>query len=59
MPLPMPNCKIRGEVFPGIYVPEESSYNFKSGAAGAQTLHICSRGAQKGVYVTLDYRDWS
>ena len=58
MPMLMLKCKTCGEVFPGIYVPEESSDDFKSAATGADSLHICSRG-HKNEYATLDYMDWS
>jgi hypothetical protein len=54
----MLKCKTCGEVFPGIYVPEESSDDFKSAATSADLLHMCSRG-HKNEYAILDYMDWS
>jgi hypothetical protein len=38
----MLQCKTCGEVFPGIYVPEESTTDFKATATNADTLHTCS-----------------
>ncbi|HKZ61333.1 MAG TPA: hypothetical protein VJZ68_02800 [Nitrososphaera sp.] len=58
MPMLMLKCKTCGEVFPGIYVPEGSSNDFKSAAANADTFHICSRG-HRNEYATVDYMDWS
>jgi hypothetical protein len=54
----MLKCKTCGEVFPGIYVPEESSDDLKSAATSADSLHMCSRG-HKNEYAILDYMDWS
>ena len=58
MPMLMLKCKSCGEVFPGIYVPEESTDSFKSAATSSDTLHACSRG-HKNEYLTEDYMDWS
>ena len=58
MPMLMLKCKTCGEVFPGIYVPEESSDDFKSATTNADSLHMCSRG-HENEYATLDYMDWS
>ncbi|AIF82603.1 hypothetical protein NTE_00522 [Candidatus Nitrososphaera evergladensis SR1] len=58
MPMLMLKCKSCGEVFPGIYVPEGSTDNFKSIATSSDPLHICSRG-HKNMYLTEDYMDWS
>jgi hypothetical protein len=58
MPMLMLKCKTCGEVFPGIYVPEESSDDFKSAATSADSLHMCSRG-HKNEYAISDYMDWS
>ena len=58
MPMLMLKCKTCGEVFPGIYVPEESTDDFKSTATTADTLHTCSRG-HNNEYVSADYMDWS
>jgi hypothetical protein len=54
----MLKCKICGEVFPGIYVPEGSNSDFKSTAAGADPSHVCSRG-HRSEYAAADYMDWS
>ena len=54
----MLQCKTCGEVFPGIYIPERSTNDFKTSATNADTLHTCSRG-HKNEYVTVDYMDWS
>jgi hypothetical protein len=54
----MLKCKTCGEVFPGIYVPEGSSNDFKSGATDAEPSHVCSRGHQN-EYAADDYMDWS
>jgi len=54
----MLKCKICGEVFPGIYVPEESTGDFKSNAAAADPSHVCSRG-HRNNYASMDYMDWS
>jgi hypothetical protein len=54
----MLQCKTCGEVFPGIYIPERSTDDFKTSATNADTSHICSRG-HKNEYVTVDYMDWS
>lgn len=58
MPMLMLKCKICGEVFPGIYVPEESTDDFKSNAAAADPSHVCSRG-HRNNYASMDYMDWS
>lgn len=58
MPMLMIQCKTCGEVFPGIYVPEQSTTDFKTTAINANTSHICSRG-HNNQYVTVDYMDWS
>lgn len=58
MPMLMIKCKTCGEVFPGLYVPEGSSTEFKTSATNAETSHICSRG-HKNEYVMEDYMDWS
>jgi hypothetical protein len=58
MPMLMLKCKTCGEVFPGIYVPEGSSKEFKSTATNEDTMHVCSRG-HKNEYAADDYMDWS
>lgn len=54
----MLKCKTCGEVFPGVYVPEESTNDFKYSVTDVDTLHICSRG-HGNKYVPVDYMDWS
>jgi hypothetical protein len=54
----MLQCKTCGEVFPGIYVPEGSTLDFKATATNADTLHTCSRH-HINEYATVDYMDWS
>jgi hypothetical protein len=54
----MLKCKSCGEVFPGVYVPEDSTDNFKLTATSSDTSHICSRG-HKNEYITEEYMDWS
>jgi hypothetical protein len=56
MPMLMLQCKTCGEVFPGIYIPEGSTLDFK--ATATDTLHKCSRG-HNNEYATVDYMDWS
>lgn len=58
MPMLMLKCKSCGEVFPGIYVPERSTDDFKSAAISEDTSHSCSRG-HKNEYILEDYMDWS
>ncbi len=58
MPMIMLHCKPDGEVFPGIYISEGSTVNFKIGATDADTLRIFSRG-QNYKYAAVDYMDWS
>jgi hypothetical protein len=54
----MLKCKTCGEVFPGIYVPEGSTDDFKSSVTNSNTSHTCSR-KHSNEYVTVDYMDWS
>ncbi len=58
MPMLMLQCKTCGEVFPGLYVPEGSTDDFKATATTSDTKHICSR-KHSNEYVTIDYMDWS
>ena len=58
MAMLMLQCKTCGEVFPGIYVPERVTYDFKATATNADTSHTCSR-QHTNEYVTTDYMDWS
>jgi hypothetical protein len=57
MPMLMLQCRTCGEVFPGIYIPEGSTTDFKASATNADTSHTCSRG-HNNDYVTADYMDW-
>jgi len=54
----MLKCKSCGEVFPGVYLPEESTDNFKLSVTSSDTSHACSRG-HKNEYITEEYMDWS
>ena len=54
----MLQCKTCGEVFPGIYIPEGSTEDFKTSATNAHTSQTYSRG-RKNEYATVDYMDWS
>jgi hypothetical protein len=55
----MLKCKSCGEVFPGVYVPEDSTDDdFKSSATSSDPSHTCSRG-HKNQYITEEYMDWS
>ena len=54
MPMLMLQCRTCGEVFPGIYIPEGSTDDFKTSATNADTSHTCSRG-HNNDYVTVDY----
>ncbi len=58
MPMLMLKCKTCGEVFPGIYVPEDSNSDFRSLAAASESSHVCSRG-HRNEYAMTDYMDWS
>ena len=58
MPMLMLQCKSCGEVFPGLYVPEGSTEDFKTNATNASTSHTCSR-KHTNEYVRADYMDWS
>jgi hypothetical protein len=50
MPMPMLQCKSCGEVFPGLYVPEGSTEDFKTNATNANTSHIYSRKHTKNTF---------
>ncbi|MFL6310351.1 MAG: hypothetical protein ACJ70T_10195 [Nitrososphaera sp.] len=55
----MLKCKSCGEIFPGIYVPEDNSKDdFKLTVTTSDTSHTCSRG-HNNQYITEDYMDWS
>jgi uncharacterized Zn finger protein len=54
----MLKCKNCGEVFPGVYVPEDSTDNFKTTVTSSDTSHTCSRG-HKNEYIAEEYMDWS
>jgi hypothetical protein len=58
MSMLMLQCKTCGEVFPGLYVPEESTEDFKAIATNTDTSHTCSR-RHTNEYATVDYMDWS
>jgi hypothetical protein len=54
----MLQCKSCGEDFPGIYIPYESTADFKGSATNVDTSHTCSRG-HNNEYATVDYTDRS
>jgi hypothetical protein len=54
----MLQCKTCGEVFPGIYVAEESTHDFRASATNLDRSHTCSRG-HNNEYAAVDYMDWS
>ena len=58
MPMLMLKCKTCGEVFPGIYIPEDGSSDLRSAAISSVSQHTCSRGHTNG-YAGEDYMDWS
>lgn len=58
MPMLMLKCKNCGEVFPGVYVPEDSTDNVKSAIISSEMSHTCSRG-HRNEYITEEYMDWS
>jgi uncharacterized Zn finger protein len=58
MPMLMLKCKNCGEVFPGVYVPEDSTDNVKSTIISSEMSHTCSRG-HRNEYITEEYMDWS
>jgi hypothetical protein len=58
MPMLMLKCKTCGEVFAGVYVPEESGSDVRLAAMSTDAAHTCSRG-HKNVYSKEDYMDWS
>jgi uncharacterized Zn finger protein len=58
MPMLMLKCKSCGEVFPGVYVAEDSTDNFKLSVTSSDTSHTCSRG-HENQYITEEYMDWS
>jgi hypothetical protein len=58
MPMLMLKCKSCGEVFPGVYVPENSTEDFKLSATTSDTSHTCSRG-HENQYIRDEYMDWS
>jgi len=56
MPMLMLKCKNCGEVFPGVYIPENTKDpNLKT---NSRTSHVCSRG-HKNDYLPADFMDWS
>ena len=46
------------EVFPGLYVAEDSNQEFRAPVINADNSHTCSRG-HHNKYVLEDYMDWS
>jgi hypothetical protein len=58
MPMLMIKFKTCGEVFPGLYVAEDSNQEFRASVINANNPHTCSRG-HHNKYVLEDYMDWS
>ena len=58
MPMLMLKCKTCGEVFPAMYIPEDSTDGFITDATTSGTSHTCSR-KHSNEYVTVDYMDLS
>ena len=54
----MLKCKTCGEVFPGLYVAEDSNQEFRASVINADNSRTCSRG-HRNKYVLEDYMDWS
>jgi len=54
----MIKCKTCGEVFPGLYVAEDSNQEFRASVINTDNSHTCSRG-HHNKYVLEDYMDWS
>jgi hypothetical protein len=52
----MIKCKTCGEVFPGLYVAEDSNQEFR--ASATNEINTCSRG-HRYEYELEDYVDWS
>lgn len=57
MPMLMLKCKNCGEVFPGVYIPE-NAINDSNVKTDSTTSYICSRG-HKNYYLPDDFMDWS
>jgi hypothetical protein len=57
MPMLMLKCKNCGEVFPGVYISENTKKGSKLNP-NSSTSHVCSRG-HKNDYSPDDYMDWS
>ena len=53
----MLKCKDCGEVFPGVYIPEDIIEDSKL-KTNSTTSHVCSRG-HKNDYLPDDFMDWS
>lgn len=57
MPMLMLKCKNCGEVFPGVYISEDTIKVSKI-KTDSTTSHACSRG-HKNDYLADDFMDWS
>ena len=57
MPMLMLKCKNCGEVFPGVYIPENeiTDSNIKT---DSKNSYVCSRG-HKNDHLSDDFMDWS
>lgn len=58
MPMLMIKCKTCGEVFAGVYLPEEISSEAKQTLVQSSKSHTCSRG-HENEYSESDFMDWS
>ncbi len=58
MPMLMIKCKTCGEVFAGVYLPEESNSEAKQTLVQGSKSHTCSRG-HENEYSEPDFMDWS
>ena len=52
MPMLMLKCKNCGEVFPGVYIPEDTEKVSKLNANSA-TSHECSRGTKTNIHMMI------
>jgi hypothetical protein len=57
MPMLMLKCKNCGEVFAGVYKPENTIKDSIL-KTDSSTSHVCSRG-HKNDYIAEDFMDWS
>ena len=58
MPMLMLKCKTCGQIFPGLYVPDDRSNSTETTNTSTDSLYTCSRGHQN-KYNVADYTDLS